>query len=517
MPPRWYRWARPARNRSAWPEMVAAAVAALMYARTLGFGFVFDDHSLIGPEGPLWVGGPWIPYRPLRHASFWFDHYVGAGAAWPYHFGNVALHAGAGMLVVRLGRRAGASAVVALACALPFLLHPLAVEAVAYVSGRRDLLASVLGLAAVLAWTGRGGSAAAMLLVMAAVASKEAALLVLPQLFAASLCGLGMSVRRAAAPLAAAGVAAILLPVAYGARGPLAPTGSLASNLALAGAVATHYAGNLVAPLSLAVDYPALRCQAGNCSALLTGAATATGMLLIGAVAGCGVLLVRRSTRAAAAGDTSAIPQPQPGARRFAREASMTHRSVRSSESRGDWLLFSFLWAMSWLVALSFVIGTHEPGADRHAYPLLAALAVLSAAAMARVRPTVRAASAAALALWLAWTVPLAGKRIDIWQDDLQLWTHEARNQHASARVHHNLASELAARHRYGKARRELKKALAIDARYWPSELGLAGIDCVRGRVLCAGSHLAAAARAGAPPEQTSALPAACGQRAAVR
>jgi len=489
-----YRRPRPACSLA--PEILAALAVSALYAATLRFGFVFDDHSLIGPDGPLWVGGAAIPYRPLRHASFWLDHYVGGGQAWAYHLGNVALHAVASVLVVRLCRRAGASSAVALTCASAFALHPLGVEAVAYVSGRRDLLATVLGLAAIAAWTSpQGWSALAICFALLAVASKEAALLVIPQLFAASLCGLGPPVGRALAPLVSAGIAAFALPIAYGARGPLAPTGSLASNLALAGDMAAHYGRNLIAPVALSVDYPALRCEGADCAALLSIGAEAAGMLLIGATVLCVVLL--------AVYGAGSRPAREPGG--------------RSRRMAGDWLLFAAVWVMSWVIALSFVIGAHEPGADRHAYPLLAALAVLVSAAAARGRAIVRAVSAALLVLWLLWVVPVARERMWIWSDDLTLWRHEARAGNASARVHHNLAAELSRQHRYAGARRELRAALVADAGYWPSELGLAGIDCLKGRTLSAAGHLAEASRLGAPDEQTAVVFSSCEQRAAAQ
>src|SRR4051794_504507 len=58
----------PARS---WPELTAVAVALMLYARSAGFDLVFDDHSLIGEQGPRMLGGDWLPYRPLRFASLW--------------------------------------------------------------------------------------------------------------------------------------------------------------------------------------------------------------------------------------------------------------------------------------------------------------------------------------------------------------------------------------------------------------------------------------------------------------
>src|SRR5262245_41770691 len=99
-------------------SLFVIAAAFLLYRDALGV--VFDDHSLIGADGPLWVGGEWLPYRPLRHASFLVDHWIGGGAPWAYHLGNIALHAAAGLLVLHLCLRAGAASTSALVCTLAF-------------------------------------------------------------------------------------------------------------------------------------------------------------------------------------------------------------------------------------------------------------------------------------------------------------------------------------------------------------------------------------------------------------
>ena len=188
--------------------------------------------------------------------------------------------------------------------------------------------------------------------------------------------------------------------------------------------------------------------------------------------------------------------------------------SERPSGTRGDWLLFSSVWFMSWAVAVAFVIGGHEPGVDRHAYPFLAALAVLAATSTRHLRPIVRSIALGVLGLWLVWAATVAQGRIAVWSDDLTLWRHEMSTAPRSARVRHNLAAELAARRRYGNARRHLRAALVIDAGYWPSLIGLAGIDCIRGRTLCAAAHLAEAAALGAPFDQIASVRATCARRA---
>lgn len=69
---------------------------------------------------------------------------------------NVALHLVATLLVFALARRLGMRALVAPATALLFAVHPVHVETVAAPAGRTELLAAVLSVAALLAFTHAG-------------------------------------------------------------------------------------------------------------------------------------------------------------------------------------------------------------------------------------------------------------------------------------------------------------------------------------------------------------------------
>jgi tetratricopeptide (TPR) repeat protein len=190
----------------------AAAAALLVFLPALRFPFFpfWDDdiHVHANPHlaelswesvAALW-SGPWQQlYIPLTY-TVWAGLAVisrwSAGAplangaldaAW-FHGANILLHAGAAVLVFLLVRRIAAAArpgaagetdrAAAVAAAF-FALHPLQVEPVAWISGLRDVLGGVLGLAALLVlfggprltgirWT------AATLLFLASLASKPA-------------------------------------------------------------------------------------------------------------------------------------------------------------------------------------------------------------------------------------------------------------------------------------------------------------------------------------------------------
>jgi tetratricopeptide (TPR) repeat protein len=81
--------------------------------------------------------------------TYALNHAVSGLAAWSYHLVNVLLYAGAAALVFRFGRAWRLPVLAAGLGALLFAVHPVHVEVVANVAGRKDLLAAVfvLGMA----------------------------------------------------------------------------------------------------------------------------------------------------------------------------------------------------------------------------------------------------------------------------------------------------------------------------------------------------------------------------------
>lgn len=139
------------------------ACAAVVYAGALWNRFAMDDVFIVllnplvrSPSGiwqaflePYWpadLGGKL--YRPLAIATFAADRLI--GPAWWYHLVNVAWHVAASVAVAALARRwAGPAA--GLVAGLLFAVHPVHVEAVAYVVGRAELMATFFALLAVYA------------------------------------------------------------------------------------------------------------------------------------------------------------------------------------------------------------------------------------------------------------------------------------------------------------------------------------------------------------------------------
>ncbi|HSN15567.1 MAG TPA: DUF1736 domain-containing protein [Anaeromyxobacteraceae bacterium] len=197
--------ARPSRR------LIGAALLALAlgaYAPTLGHGFAFDDDIVIVRNRFLrtaagipslltrteWAGGGLevAAWRPLTDLTYAANFAFGGLAPWGYHLANALLHALVTLLVFLVARRAGLSDRWAATAALLFALHPVHVEAVANVTGRKDVLAALFLLAMFLAHrraVSRGGGSLAwpILAYLAAMFSKEVGAVGLALVLAADL------------------------------------------------------------------------------------------------------------------------------------------------------------------------------------------------------------------------------------------------------------------------------------------------------------------------------------------
>jgi hypothetical protein len=177
---------------------------ALLYLPTLGGGFLSDDYSVLGALY-AWAGeqrlfaalltkfvegldAPSHYYRPLAMMSFGANYVLAGADPLPWRLTNLAIHLASGALVfaiaLQLGERVGSRASIAAAviASTAFVAFPTNVEAVAWVSGRYDLLALAFMLATVacfqrsLRWSDRWGIAA-LVSAVCALASKESAAL----------------------------------------------------------------------------------------------------------------------------------------------------------------------------------------------------------------------------------------------------------------------------------------------------------------------------------------------------
>jgi tetratricopeptide (TPR) repeat protein len=109
-----------------------------------------DLRSLQGLWRIWTVPGATQQYYPLLHSAFWLEYRLWGDSVLFYHLVNVALHALAACLLVKIVRRLALPG--AWLAGLLFALHPVCVEAVAWISEQKSTLSGVLYLAAALAW-----------------------------------------------------------------------------------------------------------------------------------------------------------------------------------------------------------------------------------------------------------------------------------------------------------------------------------------------------------------------------
>ncbi len=143
---------------------VGVALALLVFARTIAFGFTdWDDPTFIignplvtAPLSHGWIGWlttPEMGYpQPLTVLTHHLDYRLGGGAAWPFHLGNVLLHAACAALVAANAATYGRAKHGAWMAGALLAGNPLVVEPVAWATGRKDLLATLCVLGAFAAW-----------------------------------------------------------------------------------------------------------------------------------------------------------------------------------------------------------------------------------------------------------------------------------------------------------------------------------------------------------------------------
>lgn len=182
-------------RRTPWWILVAViAATGLAYLPSLGNGFTnWDDPvyvtgnpmvlgPLAGHLGPLFTSVVSLNYHPLTMLSLALDRAVQGPSPRGFHLTNLLFHLLNTALVFRLayllgGRRTAIAAV----AGLVFGLHPMHVESVAWISGRKDVLYVFFFLAGLLAWLrhrksgGLAWYAAALALFLASVLCKAMA------------------------------------------------------------------------------------------------------------------------------------------------------------------------------------------------------------------------------------------------------------------------------------------------------------------------------------------------------
>lgn len=361
--------------------LLITLVVGIIFARSLGNGFVWDDQPVV-VANPLFTAGNGLTavltaedtvpgpgpttgyYRPLSYLSFYLDHLLWGGEPAGFHATNLLLHAGIAMTLYRLLVSLSGTTVVSLLASLLFALNPVTAEAVCFISGGRNTLLCALFVLLALVMHRRGATGRAALCTLAAAASKESGFL-LPLLLVVHdilLEGRHRSWR-------VYGLQALPLALLLAVRGVVAGYGASLSGL---------QSGTLLLAPELVLRYLAISVlPALHRVAYLVTPPRADSLRFIAAVAGCALLVL-----------------------------------ICIRMRRNRLLLFGMAWFLLFLLpALTLATRYKLPMADRHAYlpaiGLCLSLAALLARVSSRLPLVVPAISAGLFALLTFVTVPV--------------------------------------------------------------------------------------------------------------
>jgi tetratricopeptide (TPR) repeat protein len=279
--------------------------AAWIYAPALRGGWLWDDNTempqmaaLAGPGAlaRIWIHPDTGDYYPVKTTLEWLQWRWWGNDTLGYHLTNVALHVAGALLLWRLLRQLGARC--ARFAALVWVVHPLAVESVAWSDELKNTLSLPLLLLAMMAYVAwdqrreRGGAAslylAAVGCFLLAMLSKSSVVMfpVVLLLYAWWRRGaIGWRDLRATAPFftvsLALGVVALCFQQQHGLAGLTIPLGGPATRLARAGLMAASYLRLALLPVNLMPIYPRWTVHALAPASFLPWIALAAGFALL--------------------------------------------------------------------------------------------------------------------------------------------------------------------------------------------------------------------------------------------
>ena len=421
-------------------------MALLPYLGTLRNAFVWDDLQHIAHNPHIASVSDAAVYlhrlegtyfRPLVFFSYSLERFVWGLAPSGFHLTNLLLHALVTVLVVVVAIRSGTASRAALVAGAVFALHPAQTEAVAYISGRTDLLMTAAALLAWWAVLGSGGALWRGLLAGTAagvaILSKESGFAVV--LFLAWLAYRKETEWRPRFALAGPAVASAALLLAARPGGVPWPTAPFHFAIWIIGVARTieTYVSLLVWPSTLMVD----RLTPLSASTLAAAAALA---IVAGAVVASAWGLSKRG-------------------------------------SIGDWTA----WTLAFYLPVANLLPLYPAIAQRavftpehNLYAPIAGLAALSGIAIDRLLNQLprygRLALAASGSLVLAvWGIQTASRTLQ-WRDEAMLFRSAAVAGSISPRVWYNLGNVLMQRGDAGSAVIALRRASELapsDAEVW--------------------------------------------------
>ncbi len=273
------------RNRNLLVGLAMVLATLVTYAPAMQAGFIWDDDQYV-TENPhlasieglvrIWTELRATPqYYPVVFTSFWLEHKLWGLEPAGFHVVNILLHALCGVLIWLVLKRLAFPW--ALPAALLFLLHPVHVESVAWVTERKNVLSGVFYLASALVmvrflglessdgrprWDWRSYGIG-FLLFVAALLSKSVTCSLPAALLLVTWWKKGRITRREVAPLTPffiLGLGSGML-TAWLERAHVGAEGaewsySIVERCLIAGRVIWFYAGKLVCPGELMFNYP---------------------------------------------------------------------------------------------------------------------------------------------------------------------------------------------------------------------------------------------------------------------
>jgi hypothetical protein len=428
----------------AWIAPAAVALAAaLLHARALWDGFVnWDDNRFI-TDNPLFAAGGWTyvraaltriqfdAYHPLHLLSYLPDRWL-----WPrdpagFHALNLVVFGADALLLFMLARR-HASLPAAAGAVLLFAAHPFTVEPVAWISARKDLLATALFAGVLLVEDGRDArtdrpALGGLVLFLLALLAKSSTLCLPPILWCWLVWMRGASWRaaaRRAAPYALVALVEAVAVLVIWRQHQMIPERPTAALIDVPATVAT-YVRRIVWPTDLAPMYPASMPAAVAAAAAL--------------VVGLGIALF----------------------------------NWRRLPAAGKFALVAFLLAIA---PVSNAVPVVFRFADRYVFLGIAVLITPGAVALdalVRVRPRARVAVVAALA---AVTLALELGTVALgatWRDSRALWAHATSAQPAGFLAHLKYGETLRDLHEWSAAAAEYREAVRLRP---DSSLGYVGL-----------------------------------------
>ncbi len=362
-------------------------------------------------------------YLPVRLFSYAVDHALWGLNPFGFRLTNIVLHALNGFLAYLLVLRLFGSAEAALAAAFFFLLHPVQVESVAWVAGRKELLCGLFLLLSALCFDRR--YRLSLFFFVLACLSKASAI-VLPFLLAACMLGReGLDWRRLARrlwPFVGLALVVSLLSLAVGASHGVVKTyhGGPAATLLTMTRVVADYIKCIAFPAYLSAKY----------LVPLVGSLTAVEFL-------AAVLLIAAS-------------------------------ALLLCVSRSRMARLGGLWFLIALLPFLNIIPISTLRADRYLYVAVLGAGLVFGACVPppSCRRGLIAVLRVALLAALVCMAVLSWQRTRVWAGSVPLWRDTVAASPLSPMSHANLGAACLERGRRALAEREFENALACDPNF---------------------------------------------------